>query len=187
MDDITSHVKAITDSLSQFLSGVSSTGGKSGGFVDVQVNNPLPGQLSNIRARCATDCPPGAIQLIKTSDNEWFAVSSLSTPTTPPQSKVDFSHKKPPPLSQKPGGLILCTSYTWSWLSNYEPDTMNWQFENLPKDALISTSSAVSFASWISQLLGVISSPQDPPVSIPSAYLSDTFNSFWDYKPSILR
>lgn len=64
----------IIESLDILPSGKVRFGGKAGGIVDVELENPI-GDRRRIRARCGSDCPPGKVQLVRLDTGEYVAFS----------------------------------------------------------------------------------------------------------------
>ena len=73
--DIAKKQAEIVGQLQQFPIGRTNSGGRAGGMVGVVVSNPLPGQPRVVQAKCANDCPPGSVQLLKVDDGSYVALS----------------------------------------------------------------------------------------------------------------
>jgi hypothetical protein len=61
----------------------------------VVVTNPLPGQPSVVQAKCANDCPPGDVQLVKVDDGSYVALSPNAAVKTSETTTRQISKKNP--------------------------------------------------------------------------------------------
>jgi hypothetical protein len=77
-------------------------------MVEVVVTNPLPGQPSVVQAKCANDCPPGDVQLIKSDDGSYTALSPNAAIKTSEATARQVS-KKDPRKPQKDEEVWPCT------------------------------------------------------------------------------
>lgn len=93
--DIAQKQAEIVGQLQQFPIGRSKSGGRAGGTVEVVVTNPLPGQPRVVQARCANDCPPGDVQLIKADDGSYVALSPNAAVKTSETTARQVSRKNP--------------------------------------------------------------------------------------------
>lgn len=59
------------------------------------VTNPLPGQPRVVQAKCANDCPPGDVQLIKADDGSYIALSPNAAVKTSETTTRQVSKKNP--------------------------------------------------------------------------------------------
>jgi hypothetical protein len=93
--DIVQKQAEIVGQLQQFPIGRSKSGGRAGGTVEVVATNPLPGQPKVVQAKCANDCPPGDVQLIKTDDGSYIALSPNAAIKTSETTTRQVSKKNP--------------------------------------------------------------------------------------------
>lgn len=106
--DIAKKQSEIVGQLQQFPIGRTNSGGRAGGMVEVVVTNPLPGQPSVVQAKCANDCPPGDVQLIKSDDGSYIALSPDAAKETSVATTRQVS-KKDPKKTQKNEDVWPCT------------------------------------------------------------------------------
>jgi hypothetical protein len=106
--DIAKKQAEIVGQLQQFPIGRTNSGGRAGGMVEVVVTNPLPGQPSVVQAKCANDCPPGNVQLLKADDGSYVALSPNAAQSTGVTTTRQVS-KKDPKKPQKDEEVWPCT------------------------------------------------------------------------------
>jgi hypothetical protein len=106
--DIAKKQAEIVGQLQQFPIGRTNSGGRAGGMVEVVVTNPLPGQPSVVQAKCANDCPPGNVQLLKADDSSYIALSPNAAQSTGVTTTRQVS-KKDPKKPQKDEEIWPCT------------------------------------------------------------------------------
>ena len=109
--DIARKQAEIVGQLQQFPIGRSKSGGRAGGTVEVVVTNPLPGQPSVVQAKCANDCPPGDVQLIKADDGSYVALSPNAAVKTSETTTRQVSKKSPTKPPNKPEENIKILFY----------------------------------------------------------------------------
>ena len=85
----------IIGKLQQFPIGRTNSGGRAGGMVEVVVTNPLPGQPRVVQAKCANDCPPGDVQLMRVDDGSYVALSPNAAHKTSETTTRQVSKKNP--------------------------------------------------------------------------------------------
>jgi hypothetical protein len=93
--DIAKKQAEIVGQLQQFPIGRTNSGGRAGGTVEVVVSNPLPGQPRVVQAKCANDCPPGDVQLLKVDDGSYVALSPNAAVKTSETTTRQVSKKNP--------------------------------------------------------------------------------------------
>ena len=64
-------------------------------MVEVVVTNPLPGQPRVVQAKCANDCPPGEVQLLRADDGSYVALSRSAAQKTSETTTRQVSRKNP--------------------------------------------------------------------------------------------
>lgn len=113
--DIAKKQAEIVGQLQQFLIGRTNSGGRAGGMVEVVITNPLPGQPSVVQAKCANDCPPGDIQVIKADDGSYVALSPNAARSTGESTTRDVSKKnkvKPKKKDEEIWPVTSCFLYS---------------------------------------------------------------------------
>ena len=93
--DIAKKQAEIVGQLQQFPIGRTNSGGRAGGMVEVVVTNPLPGQPRVVQAKCANDCPPGEVQLLRADDGSYVALSRSAAQKTSETTTRQVSKKNP--------------------------------------------------------------------------------------------
>ena len=93
--DIAKKQAEIVGQLQQFPIGRTNSGGRAGGMVEVVVTNPLPGQPRVVQAKCANDCPPGEVQLLRADDGSYVALSRSAAQKTSETTTRQVSRKNP--------------------------------------------------------------------------------------------
>ena len=93
--DIAKKQAEIVGQLQQFPIGRTNSGGRAGGMVEVVVTNPLPGQPRVVQAKCANDCPPGEVQLLRADDGSYVALSQSAAQKTSETTTRQVSKKNP--------------------------------------------------------------------------------------------
>ena len=93
--DIAKKQAEIVGQLQQFPIGRTNSGGRAGGMVEVVVTNPLPGQPRVVQAKCANDCPPGEVQLLRADDGSYVALSRSVAQKTSETTTRQVSRKNP--------------------------------------------------------------------------------------------
>ena len=93
--DIAKKQAEIVGQLQQFPIGRTNSGGRAGGMVEVVVTNPLPGQPRVVQAKCANDCPPGEVQLLRVDDGSYVALSRSAAQKTSETTTRQVSRKNP--------------------------------------------------------------------------------------------
>ena len=120
--DIAKKQAEIVGQLQQFPIGRTNSGGRAGGTVEVVITNPLPGQPRVVQAKCANDCPPGDVQIIKADDGSYVALSPNAARSTGEKSAREVS-KKNPTIPQKDGEFWPVTScFLYSRIKATEED-----------------------------------------------------------------
>lgn len=99
----------IIESLDMLPSGKVRFGGKAGGYVDVEIENPI-GKRRSVRARCGSDCPPGRVQLIKLDAGEYVAFSPSAARPQEAKSVERLSSKKQKLIKKEDGEFWPVTS-----------------------------------------------------------------------------
>jgi hypothetical protein len=121
--DIARKQAEIVGQLQQFPIGRSKSGGRAGGTVEVVVTNPLPGQPSVVQAKCANDCPPGDVQLIKADDGSYVALSPNAAVKTSETTTRQISKKNPTiPKKDDDGGWPVTSCFLYSRIKGVEED-----------------------------------------------------------------
>jgi len=112
----------IVGQLQQFPIGRTNSGGRAGGTVEVVVTNPLPGQPSVVQAKCANDCPPGDVQLLKVDDGSYVALSPNAAVKTSETTTRQVSKKESikPKTDEDIWPCTVCFLY-----SRIKPNTEN--------------------------------------------------------------
>ncbi|HLO51627.1 MAG TPA: hypothetical protein VK211_24650 [Kamptonema sp.] len=121
--DIAKKQAEIVGQLQQFPIGRTNSGGRAGGMVEVVVTNPLPGQPRVVQAKCANDCPPGDVQLLKVDDGSFVALSpnaAVKTSETTTRQVSKKNPKKPPKKDEEIWPCTVCFLY-----SRVKPNTEN--------------------------------------------------------------
>ena len=117
--DITKKQAEIVGQLQQFPIGRSKSGGRAGGTIEVVATNPLPGQPKVVRAKCANDCPPGDVQLIKADDGSYVALSPNAAVKTSETTTRQIL-KKNPTMPKKDPEIWPCTvAFLYSRIKPY--------------------------------------------------------------------
>ena len=93
--DIAKKQAEIVGQLQQFPIGRTNSGGRAGGTVEVVVTSPLPGQPRVVQAKCANDCPPGEVQLLRADDGSYVALSRSAAQKTSETTTRQVSKKNP--------------------------------------------------------------------------------------------
>lgn len=106
--DIAKEQAKIVGQLQQFPIGRTNSGGRAGGMVEVVVTNPLPGQPSIVQAKCANDCPPGDVQLMRVDDGSYVAFSPNAAQKTSETTTRQIT-KKNPTIPKKDEEVWPCT------------------------------------------------------------------------------
>lgn len=106
--DIVQKQAEIVGQLQQFPIGRTNSGGRAGGMVEVVVTNPLPGQPRVVQAKCANDCPPGDVQLMRVDDGSYVALSPNAAHKTSETTTRQVS-KKNPTIPKKDEEVWPCT------------------------------------------------------------------------------
>jgi hypothetical protein len=129
--DIAKKQAEIVGQLQQFPVGRTNSGGRAGGMVEVVVTNPLPGQPSVVQAKCANDCPPGEVQLLKADDGSYIALSPNAGKETSTATTRQITKKDPiVPKKDKevwPGTVVFL-------YSRIQPNTVNLSNTGAAKD-----------------------------------------------------
>ena len=112
--DIAKKQAEIVGQLQQFPIGRTNSGGRAGGMVEVVVTNPLPGQPRVVQAKCANDCPPGEVQLLRADDESYVALSRLAAQKTSETTTRQVSRKNPtiPKKDKEFWPVTSCFLYT---------------------------------------------------------------------------
>lgn len=92
--DIAKKQAEIVGQLQQFPIGRTNSGGRAGGMVEVVVTNPLPGQPRVVQAKCANDCAPGEVQLMRVDDGSYVALSPTAAVKTSETTTRQVSKKE---------------------------------------------------------------------------------------------
>ena len=106
--DIAKKQAEIVGQLQQFPIGRTNSGGRAGGMVEVVVTNPLPGQPRVVQAKCANDCPPGEVQLLRADDGSYVALSRSAAQKTSETTTRQVSRKNPT-IPKKDEEIWPCT------------------------------------------------------------------------------
>lgn len=121
--DIAKKQAEIVGQLQQFLIGRSRSGGRAGGTIEVVVTNPLLGQPKVVRAKCANDCPPGDVQLIKADDGSYVALSPNAAVRTSETTTRQILKKNPTiPKKDDDGGWPVTSCFLYSRIKGVEED-----------------------------------------------------------------
>lgn len=99
--DIAKKQAEIVGQLQQFPIGRSNSGGRAGGMIEVVVTNPLPGQPRVVQAKCANDCPPGDVQLVKADDDGSYVALSPNAAVKTSETTTRQISKKNPTIPKK--------------------------------------------------------------------------------------
>lgn len=112
--DIAKKQAEIVGQLQQFPIGRTNSGGRAGGMVEVVVTNPLPGQPSVVQAKCANDCPPGYVQLMRVDDGSYVALSPNAAQKTSETTTRQITKKNPtiPKKDEEVWPLTSCFLYS---------------------------------------------------------------------------
>ena len=112
--DIAKKQAEIVGQLQQFPIGRTNSGGRAGGMVEVVVTNPLPGQPRVVQAKCANDCPPGEVQLLRADDGSYVALSRSAAQKTSETTTRQVSKKNPtiPKKDEEFWPVTSCLLYT---------------------------------------------------------------------------
>ena len=112
--DIAKKQAEIVGQLQQFPIGRTNSGGRAGGMVEVVVTNPLPGQPRVVQAKCANDCPPGEVQLLRADDGSYVALSRSAAQKTSETTTRQVSRKNPtiPKKDEEFWPVTSCFLYT---------------------------------------------------------------------------
>ena len=112
--DIAKKQAEIVGQLQQFPIGRTNSGGRAGGIVEVVVTNPLPGQPRVVQAKCANDCPPGEVQLLRADNGSYVALSRSAAQKTSETTTRQVSRKNPtiPKKDKEFWAVTSCCLYT---------------------------------------------------------------------------
>ncbi len=162
--DIAKKQAEIVGQLQQFPIGQTNSGGRAGGMVEVVVTNPLPGQPRVVQAKCANDCAPGDVQLLKADDGSYIALSPNAAVKTSETTTRQVSKKESVKPKKDDEVWLVTSCFLYSKLKEIQVDFT----DNIATDL-------TSYDAW--QTVSVTNSPTNERV-ILFTQRSDTMGDY---------